>query len=74
MPYALNIIETDSPDYPQLLKITDNSARYPQIWAIGNLEIMNKKLLGFFVLSNAPVALYSKLTILPEPCGMPESL
>jgi predicted Rossmann fold nucleotide-binding protein DprA/Smf involved in DNA uptake len=54
MPYALNIIETDSPNYPQLLKITDNSARYPQIWTIGNLEILNKKLLGFFCSVKCP--------------------
>ncbi|CAB1055814.1 Putative DNA processing chain A [Olavius sp. associated proteobacterium Delta 1] len=54
MPYALNIIETGSPDYPQPLKITDNSARYPQIWTIGNLEILNKKLLGFFCSVKCP--------------------
>ena len=54
MPYAVNVIETGSPDYPQTLKITDNSARYPQIWAIGNLEILNKKLLGFFCSVRCP--------------------
>ena len=54
MPYALNIIETGSPDYPQPLKMTDNSARYPQIWTIGNLEILNKKLLGFFCSVKCP--------------------
>jgi len=54
MPYAVNVIETGSPDYPQTLKITDNSARYPQIWAIGNLEILNKKLLGFFCSVKCP--------------------
>jgi predicted Rossmann fold nucleotide-binding protein DprA/Smf involved in DNA uptake len=54
MPYAVNAIETGSLDYPQTLKITDNSARYPQIWAIGNLEILNKKLLGFFCSVKCP--------------------
>jgi predicted Rossmann fold nucleotide-binding protein DprA/Smf involved in DNA uptake len=54
MPYAVNVIETGSPDYPQTLKITDNSARYPQIWAIGNLEILNEKLLGFFCSVKCP--------------------
>jgi predicted Rossmann fold nucleotide-binding protein DprA/Smf involved in DNA uptake len=54
MPYAVNVIETGSPDYPQPLKITDNSARYPQIWSIGNLEILNKKLLGFFCSVKCP--------------------
>jgi len=54
MPYEVNVIETGSLDYPQTLKITDNSARYPQIWAIGNLEILNKKLLGFFCSVKCP--------------------
>jgi hypothetical protein len=54
MPYAVNVIETGSPDYPQTFKITDNSACYPQIWAIGNLEILNKKLLGFFCSIKCP--------------------
>jgi predicted Rossmann fold nucleotide-binding protein DprA/Smf involved in DNA uptake len=54
MPYAVNVIETGSPDYPQTLKTTDNSACYPQIWAIGNLEILNRKLLGFFCSVKCP--------------------
>jgi predicted Rossmann fold nucleotide-binding protein DprA/Smf involved in DNA uptake len=54
MPYAVNVIEPGSPDYPQTLKTTDNSACYPQIWAIGNLEILNKKLLGFFCSIKCP--------------------
>jgi predicted Rossmann fold nucleotide-binding protein DprA/Smf involved in DNA uptake len=54
MPYAVNVIETGSPDYLQTLKTTDNSACYPQIWAIGNLEILNEKLLGFFCSIKCP--------------------
>ena len=54
MPYALKIIETDSPDFPQPLKINSNSTHYPQIWTIGNLEILKNKLLGFFCSVKCP--------------------
>jgi len=49
MPYTPNIIGAGSPNYPQPPKIKDDSVHYPQIWALGNLEILNKNLLGFYI-------------------------
>jgi hypothetical protein len=48
MSYTVKIIKKGSSGYPQALQNRVVSARYTRIRAIGDLEILNKKLLGFF--------------------------
>lgn len=54
MPYTVKIISEDYSYYPNDLQKKDISARYPRIWAIGNLDILNNKLLGFFCSVKCP--------------------
>lgn len=54
MPYTVKIISKDCSDYPKAFQKKDFLACYPRIWAIGNLDILDKKLLGFFCSVKCP--------------------
>lgn len=54
MPYTVNIISKDYSDYPNAFQEKDISTRYPNIWIIGNFNILDKELLGFFCSVKCP--------------------
>jgi len=60
MPFKINIIETNSSDCPAFLKNRVSNDLFPKIWAIGNLTILEQKLLGFFCSVKCPGAIILK--------------
>ena len=54
MTYVVEKIETSSATYPNAIKKKDIQAHYPYIWTIGNIDILNRKLLGFFCSVKCP--------------------
>lgn len=55
MPFDINVIRPKSKDYPSVLKNNKNArALFPQIWALGNLKILENPLLGFFCSVKCP--------------------
>ena len=54
MSYALKIIKKGSSGYPQALQNKVVSTCYSRIWTIGNLDILDKKLLGLFCSVKCP--------------------
>jgi len=54
MPFDINIIRPKSTNYPSSLRNKTALALFPQIWALGNLEILKNHLLGFFCSVKCP--------------------
>ena len=54
MSYSFKIIKKGNSVYPRSFQNKFVSTRYPRIWAIGNLDILDKKLLGFFCSVKCP--------------------
>lgn len=54
MTYTVEKIETDSIECPYAHKKLEIQKDYPCFWHIGNLEILNRKLLGFFCSVKCP--------------------
>lgn len=60
MPFKINTIETNSCDCPIFLKDRVSNDLFPKIWAIGNLNILEQQLLGFFCSVKCPGAIILK--------------
>jgi len=60
MPFKINIIETGNSDCPAFLKDRVSNDLFPKIWAIGNLNILEQQLLGFFCSVKCPGAIILK--------------
>ena len=60
MAYEINKINTNSLDCPSFLKKRIESDVYPKIWAIGNLNVLEQQLLGFFCSAKCPGAIILK--------------
>ena len=60
MPFKINTIETNSSDCPTFLKNRISNDLFPKIWAIGNLNILEQQLLGFFCSVKCPGAIILK--------------
>ncbi len=60
MPFKINIIETGSSDCPAFLKDRVSNDLFPKIWAIGNLNVLEQQLLGFFCSVKCPGAIILK--------------
>jgi hypothetical protein len=54
MPFAVAVVESTAANFPLALRVSDGTAVFPQIWAIGNLVILEKQLLGFFCSIKCP--------------------
>ncbi len=54
MAYAAEKIDTGSAACPGLLKKKGVKGNYPDIWSIGDLDVLNRKLLGFFCSVRCP--------------------
>jgi len=52
--YTVEKTETDSPECPNALQKKDIQTHYPYIWTIGNIDILNRKLRGFFCSIKCP--------------------
>lgn len=48
MPFAVSIIESTASNFPAALRARDGTSIFPRIWAIGDLAILEKQLLGLF--------------------------
>jgi predicted Rossmann fold nucleotide-binding protein DprA/Smf involved in DNA uptake len=60
MPFKINMIETNSSDCPAFLKDRVSNDLFPKIWAIGNLNVLEQQLLGFFCSVKCPGAIILK--------------
>ncbi|HEY7495781.1 MAG TPA: DNA-processing protein DprA [Candidatus Tectomicrobia bacterium] len=54
MPLNITVIEPTSPDFPPALQNGALMAPPPCLWAIGNLRILETRLLGFFCSTRCP--------------------
>jgi predicted Rossmann fold nucleotide-binding protein DprA/Smf involved in DNA uptake len=54
MTYVVEKIETSRLEYLFAIKKMDIQAHHPYIWTIGNIDILNRKLLGFFCSIKCP--------------------
>jgi len=54
MTYTVKKIETDSTEHSRAFQKMDIQKHYPRLWTIGNLDILNKNLLGFFCSIKCP--------------------
>lgn len=57
MPFTVTVLESAAANFPPALRVSDGTAVFPQIWAIGNLAILEKRLLGFFCSIKCPGAI-----------------
>jgi len=60
MPFKINTIETSSSGCPAFLKDILSNDLFPNVWAIGNLHILEQQLLGFFCSAKCPGAIILK--------------
>lgn len=60
MPFKINIIETGNSDCPAFLKNRVSNDLFPKICAIGNVNILEQQLLGFFCSVKCPGAIILK--------------
>jgi hypothetical protein len=54
IPYNVTMIESMNPDFPVALRHGTLLISCPRIWAIGNLDILRARLLGFFCSTKCP--------------------
>ena len=54
MPLEIDYIQPKSKNYPSSLRNNKTSGLFPQIWALGNLDILKRPLLGFFCSVKCP--------------------
>lgn len=54
MPFDIKCLQLKSRDYPFALRDNKTSELFPQIWALGNLDILKRPLLGFFCSVKCP--------------------
>ncbi len=54
MPFAVTVIESTAANFPLALRVSAGITVFPKIWTIGNLAILEKRLLGFFCSIKCP--------------------
>jgi predicted Rossmann fold nucleotide-binding protein DprA/Smf involved in DNA uptake len=54
MPFDIIFIKSSASNFPPALCGSNGTTVFPQIWAIGNLAILEKRLLGFFCSIKCP--------------------
>lgn len=54
MVYRIETIEIDSTGCPPAIKGIDIQQQHPHVWTIGNIDILSRKLLGFFCSVKCP--------------------
>ena len=54
MLHSVTIVETKSLNFPGTIRQGALEGSYPCIWAIGNLDILNTRLIGFFCSTKCP--------------------
>jgi predicted Rossmann fold nucleotide-binding protein DprA/Smf involved in DNA uptake len=54
MPHNVAMLELKSLDFPAVIRHGALEGSYPHIWAIGNLDILKTRLIGFFCSTKCP--------------------
>jgi len=54
MSFAVSVVDSTSTDFPTSLRTRDGTPVFPRIWALGNLTILQRRLLGFFCSTQCP--------------------
>lgn len=54
MSLDINVLDSDSSSFPDTLRTHDGEAEFPMIRAIGNLQVLDRSLLGFFCSKRCP--------------------
>jgi len=54
MPFEVTVIDLPMAGFPSALSTREGAALFPHIWAIGNLTILEKRLLGLFCSTRCP--------------------
>lgn len=54
MSFTVTVIDSTSVDFPASLRTRDGTSVFPSLWAIGNLAILERRLLGFFCSTRCP--------------------
>jgi predicted Rossmann fold nucleotide-binding protein DprA/Smf involved in DNA uptake len=54
MHFPVRVVESTSADFPAILHTRDGTAVFPRLWAVGNLAILERQLLGFFCSTQCP--------------------
>ncbi|MGE0825898.1 MAG: DNA-processing protein DprA [Candidatus Binatia bacterium] len=54
MSFVVSVVDSTSADFPTPLLTREGTSRFPRIWAIGNLTILENRLLGFFCSTRCP--------------------
>jgi len=53
-PFTVAVLESTASNFPAVLRARDGTAIFPRIWAIGDLAILEKRLLGFLCSTQCP--------------------
>lgn len=54
MPLDVTVIEPTASNFPAALRARDGTLVFPRLWALGNLAILQRRLLGFFCSTRCP--------------------
>jgi predicted Rossmann fold nucleotide-binding protein DprA/Smf involved in DNA uptake len=54
IPFHATLIESTSPDFPAVLRNGTVLGPAPRLWAVGNLGVLDRRLLGFFCSTRCP--------------------
>lgn len=54
MPLDVTVIEPTASNFPSALRARDGTLVFPRLWALGNLAILQRRLLGFFCSTRCP--------------------
>jgi len=54
MSFAVSVVDSTSTDFPTSLRTRDGTPVFPRIWALGDLTILQRRLLGFFCSTQCP--------------------
>lgn len=54
MAFVVSVVDYTSPDFPASLRTCGGTPVSPRIWAIGDLAILKRRLLGFFCSTRCP--------------------
>jgi predicted Rossmann fold nucleotide-binding protein DprA/Smf involved in DNA uptake len=54
MPLTVTVIESTASNFPIALRDREGTSTFPRFWAIGDLAILEKQLLGFFCSTRCP--------------------
>lgn len=54
MSFVVSVVDYTNADFPASLRTHDETPVFPRLWALGNLAILERRLLGFFCSTRCP--------------------